>query len=196
MSEHRGRDNQEIPENDPTFGGSGVNRRRVDAGMAGGERAERGKAVDFDDMGDLDMGADDANDAEVATGPGPAYGAPSTGRNTRQRDDQTTLGTPEGDESIDHEAGTLSTPGDFASTMRVVEGEAADITGGMGASTGDEDGMSQGGDMDVAAARGDVPATGTGRRAGLGGTSRETGIDLDPAAGSGMANPANMEAQG
>jgi hypothetical protein len=78
-----------------------------------------------------------------------------------------------------------------ASAMRISE-----TTGGMGADVGDDEGMGAGADMDLATSRGDAPGTGTSQRAGLGGQSSGSSMDVDPAAGSGMANPADMGDQG
>jgi hypothetical protein len=73
---------------------------------------------------------------------------------------------------------------------------STDVTGGMGSDTGDEQGIGSGADMDPSIARGDMASTGTPQQAGLGGPSSGNSMDVDPAAGSGMANPADMGDQG
>ena len=81
-----------------------------------------------------------------------------------------------------------------APAMRVTN--ETDATAGMGTGTGDDDGIGAGADMDPSIARGDMASTGTAPRAGLGGPSSGNTMDADPAAGSGMANPADMGDQG
>jgi len=195
---------------------TGTARQAPDVGMPGGRAGVDTESVDFDDMGDLDRGADDATDAEPSTGPGPGYGmsggpgrvashqpelsgAGNTGSEVRQAD----LSSP--GESAGTEAWGADYAADDLSGARTDSGAGrgtapamrmADITGGMGSDTGDEDGIGAGTDMDLSGSRGDIAGTGTPQRAGLGGPSSGTDMDTDPAAGASMANPADMGDQG
>ena len=101
------------------------------------------------------------------------------------------VGMPGGPAGVDTESVDFRTAG-----AREATGSTANVTGGMGSQTGDEDGIGAGADMDLAGARGDAASTGTPQRAGLGGPSSGSQMDADPAAGSGMANPADMGDQG
>jgi hypothetical protein len=101
------------------------------------------------------------------------------------------VGMPGGRAGVDTESVDFRAAG-----ARDKVGSTANVTGGMGSQTGDEDGIGAGADMDLAGARGDAASTGTPQRAGLGGPSSGAQMDVDPAAGSGMANPADMGDQG
>jgi len=147
-------------------------------------RTSERRSVDFDDMGDLDRGADDRREAEPSHGPGPGYGAGNA----------TTVDAgpiePDANSVARYQQGTGPGLGP-ASAMRV-----ADVTGGMGSDTGDKDGIGQGLDRDPTSERGETPSTGTNPRAGLGGRSSGNETDLAPSAGAPFANPADMGDQG
>lgn len=152
--------------------------------MAGGRSGVSTESVDFDDMGDLDRGADDATEAEPATGPGPGFRI----INDEIAGDQGDRFDAASDATSAWPSGSGRGP---VSAMRIDE-----PTGGMGSDTGDRSGISQGDDMDAGAIREGGATTGTRQRAGLGGPSSGLETNLDPKAGAPFANPADMEAQG
>jgi hypothetical protein len=224
MTEQKGRDNEEeITRRDGmTEGETGTARQSPDVGMAGGAAGVDTESVDFDDMGDLDRGAADDRDTDVSTGPGPGYGmdrgmagtasastettgAGSTWEQSGQAE-QSTAGQGAGTDMAGgarsvtgpiEDLGNLTDSGagrGTASAMRVTN--ETEATGGMGTGIGDDDGYGAGTDMDPSIARGDMASTGTSSRAGLGGPSSGNTMDVEPAAGSGMANPADMGDQG
>lgn len=152
-------------------------------GLSGGQAGVDTESVDFDEMGDLDRGVDDARNAEPSTGPGPGYGIING-----QIGDEGDRFNAASDATSAWSTGSGQGP---ASAMRIDE-----PTGGMGSEAGDSDGIGSGPDTDPATIRGDSPATGTPRRAGLGGPSSGSRTDLDPSASAPFANPADMESQG
>jgi hypothetical protein len=184
MQQH-GRDRDEITgrRDDMTSDPGSTARRAPGTGTAGGRSGANTESVDFDDMGDLDRGADDRTEAEPSTGPGPGYGIGNAG--------ETGGGVDTGSAYViryQEKTGPAMGP---ASAMRV-----DNVTGGMGSGVGDADGIGQGTDTDPETLRGETPATGTSQRAGLGGPSSGQQTDLDPGAGVPFANPADMGDQG
>jgi hypothetical protein len=178
--------------------------------MAGGRAGVDTESVDFDEMGDLDRGAGDVQDAGASSGPGAGYGMASGGAsdpasfsqrsgvgNTGSPVRQADMGSYGQSAGIDAwgagEAGQIDQGTGTGTSVTMGTG---DVTGGMGSGAGDDDGFGSGGDMDAATMRGDQASTGTPGRTGLGGTSSGTDMSAPPEAGSGMANPADMGDQG
>lgn len=184
MQHGRDRDESAERSDDMTSGQGNTARRAPGTGMTGGRSGVDTESVDFDDMGDLDRGDDDATEAEPATGPGPGYGIIN---------DQ--IGSDEEDRFDAASDATSAWPSGSGrgpvSAMRIDE-----LTGGMGSGTGDSNGISQGTDTDIAASRGESQSTGTRQRTGLGGPSSGSATNLGPEAGAPFANPSDMGDQG
>jgi hypothetical protein len=124
------------------------------------------ETVDIDAMGDLDMGANDANDAEPSTGSGSDYGGLNAGR------DPVVPGTATDTTSAERFRPDTGSGQGPASAMRVTA-----MPGGMGSGVGDDDGSGPGMDTDPGTIRGGSLSTGTPQRSGLGGPS--SGREMD-----------------
>lgn len=168
MARKTGRDRDESADRRDALveGNSGTTARSPGTGLPGGRAGVDTESVDFDDMGDLGGGADDAIDLADAT--------------------HVDVDSDELSDELETGPGMATTP-----ALRISD----EVTGGMGSDVGDQEGIGQGMDIDPEAARSEYPATGTSQRAGLGGRSSGQEV-FDPAAGSNMANPADMGDQG
>lgn len=225
MVEQQGRDNEEVVtrRDGMTERDGSTAQRAPEAGMAGGRSGVDAESVDFDDMGDLDRGANDARDAEPSTGPGPGYGMAGTGSGARSVS-RSGVGNTGSDVttgamgSAGEGAGTGNWSRDIASPNASVLADSSDVSddlpqrgpgggttpalrissdaGDPGSGIADDEGFGQGSDMDLTTTSGGTSPTGTPRRAGLGGMDSGDTMANDPAVGSGMANPADMGDQG
>jgi hypothetical protein len=189
MTHQEGRDGEEeTTRKDGMTERHNAAQRSPNAGMSGERAGAESESVDFDDMGDLDRGTDDATAAEPSTGPGPGYGmSGGPGRVTSRTSERSGAGNTGSDVRV----ADLGSPGESSGTMPTSGGVE---TGGIGVA--DDEGVGQGADMDPTSASGGRAPTGTSPRAGLGGTSSGKTTANDPTAGSGMANPADMGDQG